>query len=52
MDSSSTFVWRTARRQVDGLPDYPADLTEQEYADLVFDARCHVRFDPLAVRLH
>ncbi|KAF8421548.1 hypothetical protein L210DRAFT_3572594 [Boletus edulis BED1] len=42
MDESSTLVWKTARRQVDGLPDCPPDLTEQEYADLVFDARCHM----------
>ncbi|KAG6382012.1 hypothetical protein JVT61DRAFT_643 [Boletus reticuloceps] len=42
MDKSSTFVWKTARRQVDGLPDCPPDLTEQEYADLLFDARCHM----------
>ncbi|KAF8141131.1 hypothetical protein EV363DRAFT_1307184 [Boletus edulis] len=42
MDKSSTFVWKTARRQVDGLPDCPPDLTEQEYADLVFDAHCHM----------
>ncbi|KAI9462990.1 hypothetical protein HD554DRAFT_2288156 [Boletus coccyginus] len=41
MDKSSTFVWKTARRQVDDLPDCPADLTEPEYANLVFYARCH-----------
>ncbi|KAF8418249.1 hypothetical protein L210DRAFT_3579692 [Boletus edulis BED1] len=42
MDKSSTFVWKTARRQVDGLPACPPDLTEQDYADLVFDAHCHM----------
>ncbi|KAF8141138.1 hypothetical protein EV363DRAFT_1307202 [Boletus edulis] len=42
MDESSTLVWKTARRQVDGLPDCPPDLTEQEYADLLFDAHCHM----------
>ncbi|KAI9462996.1 hypothetical protein HD554DRAFT_1428941 [Boletus coccyginus] len=41
MDKSSAFVWKTARRQVDDLPDCPADLTEPEYANLVFYARCH-----------
>ncbi|KAF8141420.1 hypothetical protein EV363DRAFT_1204107 [Boletus edulis] len=41
MDKSSEFVWKTARRQVRGLPDCPADLTEPEYANLVFHARCH-----------
>ncbi|KAF8546909.1 hypothetical protein OG21DRAFT_1527516 [Imleria badia] len=30
MDRSSAFVWKTARHQVDDLPDCPADLTEQE----------------------
>ncbi|KAF8435086.1 hypothetical protein L210DRAFT_1053936 [Boletus edulis BED1] len=41
MDKSSTFVWMEARRQVRGLPPCPADLTEPEYANLVFCARCH-----------
>ena len=46
MDKCSTFVWRAARRQVKGLPDCPADLTEPEYANLLFYARCHVRTFP------
>ena len=46
MDKSSGFVWKTARRQAKGLPDCPLDLTEPEYANLVFYARCHVRTDP------
>jgi hypothetical protein len=41
MDKASTFVWKTARGQAQGLPDCPADLTEPEYANLVFYARCH-----------
>ncbi|KAF8549750.1 hypothetical protein OG21DRAFT_1488305 [Imleria badia] len=41
MDRSSAFVWKAARRQVNGLPDCPADLTEHEYANLVFYARCY-----------
>lgn len=45
MDKSSVFVWKTARRQVQDLPDCPADLTEPEYAHLVFCARCNVRTD-------
>lgn len=45
MDKSATSVWRSARRQVEGLPDCPDDLTEPEYANLVFYARCHVRSD-------
>jgi len=45
MDKASAFVWKTARRQVEGLPDCPADMTEPEYANLLFYARCHVRTD-------
>ncbi|KAI9566218.1 hypothetical protein HD554DRAFT_1206515 [Boletus coccyginus] len=41
MDKASEFVWRTARRQVQGLPDCPADMTEPEYANLLCYARCH-----------
>ncbi|KAI9570859.1 hypothetical protein HD554DRAFT_277660 [Boletus coccyginus] len=41
MDKASAFVWKTARRQVQGLPDCPADMTEPEYANLVFYSRCH-----------
>ncbi|KAF8133333.1 hypothetical protein EV363DRAFT_1325967 [Boletus edulis] len=36
MAKSSAFVWKATRRQIDGLPDCPADLTEQEYANLMF----------------
>ena len=43
MDKSSAFVWKAARRQTNGLPDCPVDLTEPEYANLVFYARCYVR---------
>jgi hypothetical protein len=43
MAKSSALVWKIARRQFKGLPDCPADLTEQEYADLAFSARCDVR---------
>ncbi|KAI9570860.1 hypothetical protein HD554DRAFT_2312480 [Boletus coccyginus] len=42
MDKASAFVWKTARRgQVQGLPDCPADMTEPEYANLVFYSRCN-----------
>ena len=46
MDKYSAFVWKAARSQVAGLPDCPADLTEPEYANLVFYARCHVCSNP------
>ena len=49
MDKYSAFVWKAARQQVAGLPACPADLTEQEYANLVFYARCHVRSDSLGL---
>ncbi|KAG6379256.1 hypothetical protein JVT61DRAFT_11706 [Boletus reticuloceps] len=42
MVKSSAFVWKAARRQIDGLPDCPADLTEPEYANLVFYPRCQI----------
>ncbi|KAF8441082.1 hypothetical protein L210DRAFT_2128264 [Boletus edulis BED1] len=41
MTKSSAFVWKAARRQVNGLPDCPTDLTEPQYAHLVFYPRCH-----------
>ncbi|KAI9454596.1 hypothetical protein HD554DRAFT_2244476 [Boletus coccyginus] len=43
MDKASAFVWKTARRKIRGLPDCPADMTEPEYANLLFYSRCHVR---------
>ncbi|KAF9234867.1 hypothetical protein BU15DRAFT_52049, partial [Melanogaster broomeanus] len=42
MRKSSAFVWKTARSQVEGLPDCPSDLSEPQYANLVFYPRCHV----------
>ncbi|KAF8133325.1 hypothetical protein EV363DRAFT_1215048 [Boletus edulis] len=42
MVKSSAFVWKAARRQIDRLPDCPADLTEPQYANLVFYPRCHI----------
>lgn len=45
MHKSSLFLWKTALRQIEGLPDCPADLDEPEYANLVFYTRCHVSTD-------
>ena len=42
MHRSSLFLWRAALRRVEDLPPCPADLTEPEYTNLVFYARCHV----------
>ncbi|KAG8221238.1 hypothetical protein J3R82DRAFT_1400 [Butyriboletus roseoflavus] len=41
MHKSALFLWKTALRQIEGLPDCPADLDEPEYANLVFYTRCH-----------
>ncbi|KAN0081388.1 hypothetical protein V8E55_009012 [Tylopilus felleus] len=41
MDQSSAFVWKTARTHLEGMPNCPAHLTEQEYAHLAFCARCY-----------
>ena len=36
-------VWRSARANAIGLPACPDDLTEPQYAELVFGQHCHVR---------
>ncbi|KAF8549176.1 hypothetical protein OG21DRAFT_1500574 [Imleria badia] len=41
MHRSSAFLWKTALRQVEGLPECPTDLSEPEYTNLVFCNRCH-----------
>ncbi|KAG2756818.1 hypothetical protein P692DRAFT_20713409, partial [Suillus brevipes Sb2] len=33
---SSAFIWRAGRRQIANFPDCPADLSEPQYANLVF----------------
>ena len=42
MSRASTHFWRTARANIEGLPDCPEDLSEPAYAHLAFDSRCHV----------
>ncbi|TDL20765.1 IDO-domain-containing protein [Rickenella mellea] len=37
---SSTFIWKTARLNVEGFPDLPDDLSEIQYAKLAFDPHC------------
>ena len=38
-------IWIAARANVEGLPDCPPDLSEPEYAFLVFDRdTCHVLY--------
>ncbi|KAL6305279.1 hypothetical protein BKA93DRAFT_779142 [Sparassis latifolia] len=41
MRRSSITIWKEARSHIEGLPDCPADLSEPQYADLVFDPHCH-----------
>lgn len=43
MNRSARSVWRDAFASVDALPDCPEDISEPEYANLVFDNLCHVR---------
>lgn len=54
MRPSATSVWKEALAQVDGLPGCPSDLTEPQWAHLLFDAYCHVRNSnlSLSVRYH
>ena len=40
---SASSVWRAARLQVEGLPDCPTNLSEQQYAGLLFNNNCHAR---------
>ncbi|KAG2042400.1 hypothetical protein BDR03DRAFT_1088221 [Suillus americanus] len=43
LQRSSASAWKTARLQVDDLPDCPQDMSEPQYANLVFYPHCHVR---------
>ncbi|KAG2141345.1 hypothetical protein DEU56DRAFT_734280 [Suillus clintonianus] len=43
LQKSSASAWKTARLQVDDLPDCPPDLSEPQYANLAFYPHCHVR---------
>lgn len=40
---SSEPLWKAARKNVDLLPERPEHMSEPAYANLVFDAHCHVR---------
>lgn len=43
LQRSSAAAWKTSRLQVYGLPDCPPDMSEPQYANLVFYPHCHVR---------
>ncbi|RDB24199.1 hypothetical protein Hypma_008654 [Hypsizygus marmoreus] len=40
MNRSSAFIWKTARANVEGLPDCPPFLNEPQYAAFMFDSTC------------
>ncbi|KAJ7591655.1 hypothetical protein C8J56DRAFT_936110 [Mycena floridula] len=42
MSRSSVSVWKAARSNIPDLPPLPEDLTEPQYANLAFDAYCHI----------
>ena len=42
MSRESKPIWRAARNSVRDLPDCPPDLSEPEYARLLFETECHV----------
>ncbi|OAX39063.1 hypothetical protein K503DRAFT_113414 [Rhizopogon vinicolor AM-OR11-026] len=41
LQRSSAATWKVARLQVDSLPDCPPDMSEPQYANLVFYPHCH-----------
>jgi hypothetical protein len=40
---SAATIWRAARLQIVDLPDIHDDLTEQQFANLLFGSVCNVR---------
>ncbi|KAG8925925.1 hypothetical protein FRC02_009339 [Tulasnella sp. 418] len=53
MTEDSVSIWRTSRKnQVNGLPDCPDDLSEPQYAALVFTTVCQGCTGLRAVRVH
>lgn len=43
MSRISRTIWKNARSNVEGLPDCPGDLSEPQYASLLFEHVCQVR---------
>ncbi|KAK0486365.1 hypothetical protein IW261DRAFT_1455107 [Armillaria novae-zelandiae] len=48
LQRSSTFVWKRARQNIEGLPPLPEDLSEPKFAHLAFDKYCEncLRYTP------
>lgn len=44
LNKNALGIWRSARRNVDDLPDCPPFLSEPAYANLMFSPYCHVSF--------
>ncbi|KDN34649.1 hypothetical protein RSAG8_12274, partial [Rhizoctonia solani AG-8 WAC10335] len=42
MHRSSIHVWHAARRNVEGLPDCPPDMSEPRFVSLIFSKTCSV----------
>ncbi|KAK0500578.1 hypothetical protein EDD18DRAFT_1347989 [Armillaria luteobubalina] len=46
LQDSARSVWKTARSNVEALPDIPADLNEAQYAQLLFGTYCQSCLKP------
>ncbi|KAJ3558977.1 hypothetical protein NM688_g614 [Phlebia brevispora] len=46
MNKTSAVIWKAARKNIEGLPDCPEDLSEPQYANLMFSNHCHVCLRP------
>lgn len=42
MNRAMSSYWKRARRNVEGLPPCPRDLSDPAYANLMFTGHCHV----------
>ncbi|TFK81995.1 hypothetical protein K466DRAFT_557211 [Polyporus arcularius HHB13444] len=43
MSRSSASYWATSRKQIQGLPEIPEDISEPAFSNLIFCNHCHVR---------
>ncbi|KAF8507572.1 hypothetical protein BU17DRAFT_100411 [Hysterangium stoloniferum] len=51
MSRESKPIWRSARQSYPTLPDCPPDLSEPEYARLIFEKDCHVCLAPRVMKV-
>ncbi|KAF8575905.1 hypothetical protein K439DRAFT_1640951 [Ramaria rubella] len=51
MSHGSKPIWRTARNSIPDLPDCPPDMSEPEYARLLFEKDCHICLSPRAMKV-